>query len=97
MDKEKIINTLKIRRKNLRKRIKEENQSLERLRYKSRHVRQNSGIGPRIGWYTDRMQELDLVIQYLDGRIKRKDFIVHLAGDEATHLPRPHQNPLGTG
>lgn len=77
-----MIDILKRRAKLLRKRIKDERASLARMKHKSRHVRLGSGLGPRIGYFTDKLHELELTIRLLEGKIDAKEFITHGNGDD---------------
>lgn len=78
-----ILKTLKLRRRNLRRRIREEQKELTRYDHKSRRVRRQAHSMSMSGWYTDREQELSLVISFLEGKIEKKNFVKWLAGDEA--------------
>ena len=81
-----IIKTLKLRRRNLRRRKKEEHTKQRRLDHKSRGVRLASPYGRRSNWYLDREQELNLVIDFLEGKVDRSVFVRFLAGDEGDRL-----------
>lgn len=74
MSKREFLLTLKRREGIIEKKLKVERQKAERLRYKSRRVRLSSPLGPRIGWLTDRLQELQLVIRLAEGDIKTTEF-----------------------
>lgn len=76
------LDILKKRATLLRKRIKDEKQSLNRLKHKSRNVRLASGLGPRIGYFTDKLNELESAIKLLEGKIKPKEYIILGNGDE---------------
>jgi hypothetical protein len=66
--------------------IRHEERQLERLKHKSRRLRLNNPHGTRKSWYVDRMQEVDLVIRFLEGRIDEQKFIHYLLDDEAGAL-----------
>jgi len=81
-----IIKVLKKRRHGLRARIKHERASYSKLRHKSRRIRLASPIGPRIGFFTDRLQELEIVIELIEGKITAKDFIMKQNGDRTDEI-----------
>ena len=87
-DSKRIIRALRERKANFQKRINEEERRISRGLHKSRTIRMqiNATHGSRKNWYLDRMQELDLVIDYLNGKMKRRDFINHLINDDANDL-----------
>ena len=78
--KEKMIH-LKAREKLLRNRVEYERRQQNKLRNKSRRIRQNSSHSLRIGFFTDRLRELQLVIRFLDGQIPIDEFIKCQNGD----------------
>lgn len=81
-----ILKVLKRRRRSLRKRIKEEENQQSRLQNKSRRVKTMSPHCGRANWYTDRLHELELVIDMIEGRVSEKDFVKWLAGDGTDQL-----------
>lgn len=83
MNKETIIEILKKRKKVFRKMMKEEERQCERLKHKTQSVRLSSPHIPRLNWYTDRCQELELIISLLEEGIKENDFIHHLLDDNS--------------
>jgi len=78
---EKTITTLKKRVKVFKKLIKDEDLQIERLKYKSRSIRLNNSHVPRKNWYIDRLQELQLIISFLEGKTNESDFIHHKLDD----------------
>lgn len=76
------IATLERRLAGLNKRVVAERNKLNRLRHKSRHVRQCSGLGPRIGYFADRIIELELVIRFMKGKMKPEQFEKFGNGDD---------------
>ncbi len=86
MTKQGLLLVLKKREKALLERIEADSKSYERLKYKSRRVRHSSPLNNRIGWFTDRLQELQLVISLLEGRVNNKDFVSHKNTDRHGQL-----------
>jgi len=80
---EKILEILKKRIKLFEKLIKEEDNQIKRLKYKSRRIRHASPSNNRANWYIDRKQELQLVLKLLEGTINEVYFIHCLLDDEA--------------
>lgn len=78
----KLLEILKKREKALEKRIRDDRSGYSKLKYKSRRVRMMSPLNSRIGWFTDRLRELQLVIALVEKRIPENDFIKEWNGDE---------------
>lgn len=83
-----LLKILKKREAALEKRIKNERDKYSKLRYKSRRVRMISPLNKRIGWFTDRLRELQLVILLVEKKISEKEFILEWNGDEKDVLLR---------
>lgn len=81
MTKDLLLKYLIARQKKIRLKISLERKEAEMLKYKSRRVRQQSPLHARIGWYTDRVQELELVIRLIKDETTPKDFIRHKIDD----------------
>lgn len=81
-----LIAALHKRKEGLEHRIAQERKSLDRLRHKSRTVRQNSRVGPRINYFSDKLNELALVIEFANGRLTLDEFVKRGNGDEADKL-----------
>lgn len=77
MDNKQLLEVLRKREAAFKKRIDNDMQAVHRLRYKSRSVRMRSPLHKRVGWFTDRLQELQLVIKFIEGKISIDDFIAH--------------------
>lgn len=77
MEKQQLLNVLKKREAAFKKRIENDMKAVHRLKYKSRSVRMRSPLHKRVGWFTDRLQELQLVISFIEGKISIDDFIAH--------------------
>ena len=86
MKKKEILELLLEREKALKKRIKKERLSYSRLVHKSRRVRLNSPLGPRIGFFTDRLQELQNVIRLMQGTSTADEFLLNQNGDALDKL-----------
>lgn len=84
----KLLRALRQRRSNLQGRIDEEDQEIQRWKHKSRAVRKrvSASTGTRRNLYLDKAQELDLIIDFIRGRVERKTFVRYLAGDEADYF-----------
>ena len=76
------IKFLKLRAKNLRRRIKQEKDAAKKLLHKSSRVRQRSGSAFRIGFFIDHLQELEAVIAYLEDRLDTTTFLLLQNGDK---------------
>lgn len=81
-----LLPILKEREKRLKSRIAKEKKSLHGLRHKSRTVRMASRISPRIGFFTDRLQELQTVIWFVEGKLSMEEFLTKQNGDEIDRL-----------
>ncbi len=77
-----VLRIMKKRLRNLKRRMKEEENKISRLAHKSRHVRLSSPSGPRKMWFLDRAQELELAIELLEGKWEEADYVKRLAGDK---------------
>ena len=82
VSKKEILRIMKRRQRRLRKRIRKEDTTLNKLAHKSRYVRLTCRAGPRKNWFVDREQELSLAIGLLEGKWEEKDYVGHLAGDK---------------
>lgn len=72
---QKLLDVLKSRRRILRSAVKENENILQRNTHKSRRVRAKAFAGPRKSFFTDRLQELELTIGYLEGKIEKKAYL----------------------
>jgi len=81
-----VLQILKERERGLKSRIARDRTEIKKLRYKSRRIRLCSPLNPRIGWFTDRLQELQLVVKLIEGEISSEDFIIHKNGDKLDKL-----------
>jgi len=81
-----VLPILKKRRRGLRLRIKSERAALRNIRHKSRRVRHGSPIGRRIGFFTDRLQELEIVIDFIEGKMTEKAFVTQNNGDRRDYI-----------
>ncbi len=86
LSKDEILTLLKKRERSLKKRIKKERESLNALRHKSRRIRLSSAIGPRVGYFTDKLQELQNTIQLLTSAKTKEEFLTSQNGDELDTL-----------
>lgn len=77
-----LLLALRERESGLKKRIQKERNAYRRLAHKSQRVRLNSPIGPRIGFFTDRLQELQTVICFVEGGISKDEFVIRQNGDD---------------
>lgn len=78
----KLLSCLKRRERALKRRIKNERTAFQRLRHKSRAVRLSSPVRPRIGFFTDHLQELQIVIALVEGNMTEDKFVRYQNGDE---------------
>lgn len=83
---DRLRQVLKSRERTIKKKLKNQEAKYSRLKYKSRTVRQDSALGPRIGWLTDRLQELQLIIGFIDGKYSEKEFKHWLIDDETGNM-----------
>jgi hypothetical protein len=80
------IKILEKRVKVFKKLIAVEQKAINRLKYKSRAIRHGNTSTVRMNWYTDRMQELTLTIQFLKGGVNEKSYIHYLLDDKCGEL-----------
>lgn len=78
---DKKIKTLKKRVSIFKKLIKNEDAAIDKLRYKSRNIRLNNTHVPRKNWYIDRMQELQLIISFMESKIDDNKFVHYKLDD----------------
>lgn len=78
-----ILKAMKSRERVIERKIKRERQTLHRMRNKSMHVRLNSGLGPRIGYFTDHLNEIGFAIALMEGRVDI-DTYPHCGVDDET-------------
>ena len=80
------IKIMERRARALRKRIKSDRAKLHGLRFKSQRIRQGSPLAPRIGFFTDRLQELECCISLLKGKMSEESFLTNQNGDDMDRL-----------
>ena len=71
---EKVMKILKKRRRILRSAVNANSGILKGLANKSRHVRRLSMAGPRKNMFTDRLLELENLIDFLESRMTEKEY-----------------------
>ena len=69
------LKVLKLRQRRLRAAVKANEKILSRLAHKSRRVRMSSMAGPRKNFFLDRLQELEITIEYLEGKRTKKEYL----------------------
>ncbi len=72
---EEQLKILKRRRRVLRNAVNANKRILQRLSHKSRRVRACSGAGPRRDFFLDRLQELEITIMFLEGKMTKKEYL----------------------
>lgn len=70
-----VLKVLKSRRRVLRSAVKANEKILSRLSHKSRRVRMGSMAGPRKNFFLDRLQELEITIEFLEGKRTKKEYL----------------------
>lgn len=86
MDTKKLLAILSKRESGLKARIARERRSLRRLDRKSHRLRVTTRITPRIGFFTDRLLELQGVISLLNGAMTPQEFVILSNGDDLDFL-----------
>ncbi len=82
MDSNEMLLILKRRERKLKKRITKERKESAKLKYKSIRLRGNSCLPARIGFFTDHLQELQLVIRLLNRQVTPSEFVIDKNGDK---------------
>lgn len=72
---EEQLKVLKRRRRILRSAVNANKRILQRLAHKSRHIRRSSTAGPRHNFFLDRLQELEIAIMFLEGKMSKKEYL----------------------
>ena len=81
-----LLDVLQEREERLKNRIQKERRSLKKMSHKSQRVRINSCLGSRIGFFTDHLQELQLIISLVQGDITGEKFVVSGNGDRLDRI-----------
>lgn len=70
-----LLKTLKQRRRIMRSAVNANKRILQRLSHKSHRIRRHCTALPRHNFFLDRLQELELAICFLEGKVSKKEYL----------------------